>query len=137
MGVEGEFIGHGFQQGLFDGFRCFARSHAGAIGDAENMRVDGHGRLFKNNIEYDIGGFAAYAGKLHEFISAVGHLPVIFIDQNFSHGDDVFGFVVIQADGFDVLFKAVDSESQHFLRRVGDFEQFMRGFVDAGIGSLG
>ena len=40
-----------------------ARRQPGAVADAEQMRVDGDGRLAEGDVEHDIGGLAADAGQ--------------------------------------------------------------------------
>ena len=100
------------------------------------MCVDGHGRVLEIFIEDDIGGFASYAGELDEGVSVFGDLAAVFIDENLRRGDHIFGFGVIQTNGFYMVFQAVNAEGEHFLRRVDDFEQGFCGFVDADICGL-
>lgn len=57
--------------------------------------------------------------------------------QDLRQLDDILGFGVIEADRLHMLFEPGFAEFQHFFRRVGDLEQFCRGFVDADIGRLG
>lgn len=101
------------------------------------MGVDGHCGVFEIFVQYDIGSFAADAGEFHEGFAIFRDLAFMFIDQNLCHGDDVFGLCVVEADGFDVAFKPVQTEAQHFFGGVGDFEQGFCGFVDADICGLG
>ena len=61
MRVLTKFSGYEFQQPVFHSSLSLARRQAGAIADAENMRVDGHCRLAEGDVEHDIRGLAADA----------------------------------------------------------------------------
>ena len=41
-----------------DGERCLAGRQAGAVGDAEDVRVDRHRRFAEGDVENDVGGLA-------------------------------------------------------------------------------
>ncbi len=63
VGVVQEFRGDELQQFLFHFEHVLARCQSGAVGDAEDMRVDGDGRLAEGGVENDIGGLAADTGQ--------------------------------------------------------------------------
>ena len=100
------------------------------------MRVDGDGVLPTRAVEPDIGGFAADAGQGLQLLTRVRNFAPEIIDQFLAEFDDVGGFGVKQADGLDVFFKSRLAEFEHFLRRIGGFEQGGGGLVDADIGRL-
>ena len=49
--------------GAFDRIHVFARGDAGAVSDAEDVRVDGLSRLLPPHVQHNIGGLASYAGQ--------------------------------------------------------------------------
>lgn len=57
MGIQQKFFGHDFHQLVFDGSNRFSLSQTGAVGESENMRVDGNHRVFKHSIQDDVGCF--------------------------------------------------------------------------------
>ena len=59
VGILQELPGHQFQQALFDLERGLALGDAGAVGDPEDVGVDGHGGLAERGIEDDVGGLAS------------------------------------------------------------------------------
>ena len=65
MGVDHPFLGNAFDQLILYLVDVCAGRHAGAVADAEDMRVDRHGRLAKCDVEDYVGGLAPYAGQFH------------------------------------------------------------------------
>ena len=57
------FWNHALQDFL-DGQGCCSHSQSGAVGNAEDMGINGNGRASEGNVENHIGGLAANAGKL-------------------------------------------------------------------------
>ena len=74
MGVEQEILGHKLHQLVFHLDHIFAGGDAGAIADAENMGVDGHGQLAKSSVKHDVGGFAADARQGFQLLLGSGGL---------------------------------------------------------------
>jgi hypothetical protein len=99
--------------------RRLARRQAGAVGDAEDVRVDGHGRLAEGHVEHDIGGLAPDAGQRLQRFAVVPALRRHARRSALRQRDDVLRLVAKQADGLDVLAHRVLAERQHLLRRVG------------------
>lgn len=137
MGVEHEFIGHAFEQVLLDLIDIFARREAGAVGNAEDMCIHGHCGLAEDDVQNNIGGFAPDAGEFDQIFAGLGDFACVITNQDFGHGDDVFGLIVVQADCFDVLFEAIKAQIQHLARGVGDCEEVLCGAVDAFVCGLG
>ena len=65
MGIEGEFGGDGFYQGVLYRFRGFPGGEARAVRDTEDVGIDRHGRLFISHIQYDIRGLSSDTGEFH------------------------------------------------------------------------
>ena len=62
MGVFLEAIGHGLKQCIFNSKYIFSNGNPGAIGNPENMGVNGNGGLPKGGVQDYVGGFAAHPG---------------------------------------------------------------------------
>ena len=120
----------------FDLVGRLAGREAGAIGDAENMRVNGDGRLAERFVEDDIRGLAANAWKSDQGRASVGNLTTELVDQHFRQGDDILRLVAPQTDRLDVVGDARLAEREHFLWRVSDLEQLLGCLVDADICGL-
>ena len=59
------------------------------------------------------------------------NFAVVFLYQVLAQGHNAFGFVIKQADGFNIFLEFVYAEVKYFLRCVGNFKQCFSGFVDA------
>ena len=117
--------------------RRFAAGKAGAVADAEDMRVHREGFGVESDVKNDVGGLAAHAGQRFERRAIVRHLAVILRDQGFRQRDDVLRLGIEQADRLDVLFQAVLTQGHHLFGRLHLGEERARRLVDAGIGRLG
>ena len=60
---------------------CLARREAGAVADAEDVRVDRKGLLAERGVEHDVGGLAADAGQLLELFAGARDLAAMLVDQ--------------------------------------------------------
>ncbi len=65
----------------FDLSDRLARREAGAVADAEDVRVDREGLLAEGGVEHDIGGLAADAGQLLELLAGARDLAAVLVDQ--------------------------------------------------------
>ena len=136
MRAQPEGLRHAlFELGL-DLLGGLALGEAGAVADAQDMRVHREGLLPEPAIEHDIGGLAAHAGQADEILARVGHLAAIFVDQQLAERDHVLGLGIEQADGLDVLLQPVFAQGEHRLRRLDCAEQRAGRLVDADIGCL-
>ncbi|MNF02871.1 hypothetical protein D3C80_2020890 [compost metagenome] len=61
VGIEQVSLGYEFHQPFFYIQHSLARCNTGAVADAENMGVDGHGQLAKCRVEHHVGSLATYA----------------------------------------------------------------------------
>lgn len=107
MGVVHEFFRHDLQEFLFDLIDVFPFRHFHAVGYAEDMCVDGHCWLSEDFVEDDIGGFSANTRQAHKLFAGLRDFAAEFINQDIGHGDNVFGFCVVKANGFNVIFERV------------------------------
>jgi hypothetical protein len=79
--IEDEFFGYDLDKFVFDGTHRFAGGEAGAVGNTEDMRIDGHGGLTEGGVEYHIGRFAPHAGQCFEFGAGCWYFTVVFFEQ--------------------------------------------------------
>ena len=63
MGIQHVVFGYHFHQLVFHRPHGFTLGQAGAVGEAENMGVHRHHRLFKDGVKHHIGCFAADTGQ--------------------------------------------------------------------------
>ena len=136
MRVLFELVGHELDQIAFHHFDCFARCDAGAVGDAEVVRVHRDGRLAEGDIEHHVCGLAADAGQGFEFFARAGHHAAVFFDQQTAGGDDVFRFRFVEADGGDVTGQAGLAQGEYCFRCVGNRIEFFGRRVDPCVGRL-
>ena len=66
-----------------------ARRESGAVRHAEDVRVDGHGRLPERRVEHDVRGLATDAGQRFERLARLRHLAGVELDELPAGRDDV------------------------------------------------
>src|SRR6185436_20106644 len=67
-----EELGRGeLQQSLLYGKDVLAWREAGPVGDAEDVRVDRHGRLAERGVQHDVGGLAPHARQLLQSLAVL------------------------------------------------------------------
>ena len=131
MGVNPEGFRDTTVELLFHIQNGFARSQPGAVADAKDMRIDGECIFAVADVQHHIGGFAPDSRQFDQRFHGVGHLAVMIPDELLGQKVDIFGFAAVKPDGADMLADFLFAQSRHFLRRICDFEQIFRGFVDA------
>lgn len=114
----------------------FARCEPRAVAQAEDMGIDGHGRLAESHIQDDVGRFSPDARKSFECRSIARHLPRMLIDQNLAGGHQMSGLAPIQADRPDVGLQSFNAQLLDFFGGIGDWKQTPGRLVDAHIGGL-
>ena len=137
MAVVHPIGGNAFDQFVFDRLHRFARRHAGAVADAEDMGVDRHRRLAERYVQHNVRGLAPDAGQFHQLFAGFRHDTGEIGDHHLAQCDDVLRLVPVQPDRLDVIAHRRFAQGQHFFRRVGDFEQVLGRPVHADIGRLG
>jgi len=73
---------HGLDEAVLDRARVLARRHAGAVGDAEDMRIDRDRRFAEGDVEHDVGGLAPDARQLLQLLARSRHLAAVLGDQH-------------------------------------------------------
>src|SRR6185312_2558080 len=137
VGVELEFGGGILVQGVFDGARGFAGGEARAVGDAKDVGVDGDLGLAEDDVENDVGGFAADAGERLERVAVGGDFAAVELDQHAAEADQVLGFGVVEADALEVGLHAFLAQRQDGYGGVGDGKELAGRGVDALVGRVG
>lgn len=110
VGIEQVLARHELQQFLLHLQNVLSRCYAGAVGDAEDMRVHRHGQLPEGGVEHHVGGLAANPGQGFEVLAVVGDLAAVLFDEDAAGFDDVLRLAVVEADGLDVLRQPLDAE---------------------------
>src|SRR5580700_10241269 len=136
MGVQPVALRHDFQQLHFDVERGLADRQPGAIANAEDVGVDGDGRLAEGDVEHDVGGLAADARQGFQRLAVVRNFAAVFFNELARKTDDIFGLGAKKADGLDQIAHLGFAELCHLLRRIGEREQSWRRLVDPGVGRL-
>src|SRR3982750_1636782 len=103
MRIMQEFRWNKLKEFLLYHHDVLAGCDCGAVGDAKNMRVDGHGRLSEGNVQNDIGSFPAYSRQLFERFARFRNLPAMLVDKQTARSDNILGLHAVKADAFDVL----------------------------------
>src|ERR1700733_3965755 len=101
MRVLPEFRRDEFQKLVLHGSLRLAAGEARAIGDAEDMRVDGNGGLAECGVEHDVGRFASHPRQRLECLAGLRLLSAVLRDQCGTGGDDVLRLAVEEPDGLD------------------------------------
>src|SRR3982751_887721 len=113
MRVTPEGLRHDLLQLRLDVVDGLARRQAGAVADAEDVRVDRERLLAKRGVEHDVCGLTAYAGKRLELFAGARDLAIILIDQRLAERDHVLRLGVEEADRLDRLAHTLFSELDH------------------------
>jgi hypothetical protein len=82
VGVLEELLGHQPQQAQLHRQRRLALGDARAVGDAEDVRVHGHGGLAEGGVEHHVGGLAADAGQGLQRLAVPRHLAAVLVHQH-------------------------------------------------------
>lgn len=136
VGILPVLPGYEFQQLLFDFQDVFARRQTGAVGYPEYVGIHGDSGVAEGGIENDVGRFPADTRQFFQGFPAFGDPAAVSPGQDMAGLDDVFGFRIVQADGFDVLLQPLCAHPDKLFRRIGHPEQVFRGLVDADIRGL-
>lgn len=137
VGVSTVGSGYVLHKSMFHLQRGFPRGEARAIGNTEDVGIDGNSRFTKGRVQYNVCSFAADSGQGLQRRARTWHAAAMARDQKPRRIENIHGFGVVQADGFDVALKPVKSKPQYGLWGVRDLKQAGRGFVDARIRGLG
>ena len=74
------FLGHDFQQAIFDRAHVLAGREPGAIRDAEDVRVDRDRRMTERGVENHVRGLASDARQRFQRFARFGHFAAVLFD---------------------------------------------------------
>ena len=94
-----------FIERLFHGEHGFARRDSRPVADTEDMGIDGKGLCAESGIHHDICCLTSNAGQRLKRVAIGRDFACMVADQYLGQGNHVFGFVVKQANGFDMRFQ--------------------------------
>src|ERR1700732_1168046 len=118
MRVVPELLRCELDQLALDLFRGLARGQTGAIGDAEDMGVDGDGGLTKGDGQDDGCSLAADARQPGESVMIGRHLACVLGNQLPRQRNHILGLGAKQSDGLNIWNEPRLAELDHGLRRV-------------------
>jgi hypothetical protein len=113
-----------------------AGREAGAVGDPEDVGVDGEGLGPEGAVHHHVGGLASNSGQRLKRVQIGRHLAAVALDQGLRQSDDVLRLGVEQADGADVPLQPLLAECDHRRGRAHRLEKLPGGEVDARVGRL-
>jgi hypothetical protein len=88
----------------------------GAIADSKHVRVHGDGELAERDVQHDVRGLAAHAGKRLQRLARARHFAAVLVEQDLRERDDVLRLAAIEADRADVLLESLDAERRDLSR---------------------
>ena len=136
VGVEGEFGGDVVFNRALDRDDIFAHRHAGAVAEAQDMRVHSLRGMLVPHVQNHVRRLSPHAGQRLHRRARGRDLAAILVDQLLAEFDDVLGFVPVQADRFDMLNQTLLAQRDHLFGRVGDGKKGRRRPVHPLIGRL-
>ena len=98
MSVQQKAVRDDAHESIFDLARRFAGRDGEAVGDAEDMGVDGQRRLAEDGVEHHIGGLAANTGQGLQLLTVARRLTAVPFDDGARKSDDVLGLGPIEPD---------------------------------------
>lgn len=137
VGVSTVGSGYVLHKSMFHFQWGFPRCEARAIGNTEDVGIDGNSGFTKGRVQYDVRSFAADSGQGLQRRACAWHAAAMAVDQKPRRIENIHGFGVVKPDSFDVALKPVKSKSHYSLWGVRHLEQTGRGLVDARIRGLG
>lgn len=137
MSVLEECLRDQAEQFLLDLQGCLARGQARAVGDSKDMGIHRQGGMTKSGVEDDIGGFAPHARQCLQGGPVRWNLPAVTLQQESAGFEDTGGLGVKETQCPDVGSKAILTQIQHGLGRIGHREKACRRLVDTLIRGLG
>ena len=136
MGVQQKPVRDDAHKPVLDLARRFARRDGEAVGEAEDVGVDGQRRLAEDGVEHHIRGLAANPGQRLQRLAVARRLAAVPFDDGARERDDVPGLGPIEPDRLDEFGEPLLAERRHLFRRVGEGEQRRRRPVHARVRRL-
>ena len=119
MCVMSEFPGRELDQRIFHFSRGLPRRDPRAVGDAEDVSVDGYCRLAEDCVQDHVRSFATHSRKFFECLARARHFAPVFVGNRRRGRDHVLRLGLPQADRADVFRESVDAEFRNGLAEYG------------------
>ncbi len=125
-----------FQELQLNSERRLSFGQSNTVADPKDVRVHGHGGFIECDIEDHIRSFSTHTRQGLKEFSGSWHAAVVLSDQYLTRLKQVAGLAFVKSNGFNVFFKALKPQIQHFLGCVGDSKQVLGCFIDPNVGRL-
>ena len=126
-----------FHEDGLDFFWVGLAGEAEAGGEARDVGVDDDADVLAEGVaEDDVGGFAADAGELDEFVHGLRDVSAMLVDEEPAAGADVFGLGAVEADGAEVVLEGGGIGLGVVARGAVFFEEGGGDFIDLHVGAL-
>ena len=122
MRIAQQFRRAALDQAFFHCARGLARRQAGAVPQAEDMRIHRHGILPKGHIQHDIGSLAPNTWQGFQGSSVIRHLPAMAFHKLRGKRRHIARFGLPQPDGADEGPDAFRPQRGHGSGGGGGFE---------------
>ncbi|HEX2444322.1 MAG TPA: hypothetical protein VHJ77_10295 [Vicinamibacterales bacterium] len=121
---------------LLDDDRIVRIRDADAVGDAQDMTIDGEPRHAQRVTQDDVGGLAADAGEFDELLHARRNLAPMLLDERDRHAGERLRFHPEEAGGLNLGLELRRGCPGQRARVRVSFEERRRDLVDALVGAL-
>jgi hypothetical protein len=121
---------------LFDDYGIVRFRDTDAVGDAQNMTIDGEARHAQRVAQDDIGGLAPDTGELDEILHARRDFAVVLLHERARHSGERLRFHPEEAGGLNL---GLELRCRRLRQRAGvriSREERRRDLVDALVGAL-
>lgn len=95
MGVLKVGAGNHLEKLFFDFVGRFPFGESRAVGDAEDVGVDGERRMTEGDVEHHVRGFASDARKGHQGVAVFGDLAAVYRKEPFAETEDVLDLAAV------------------------------------------
>jgi hypothetical protein len=103
MRIAAERLGRDLVQPKFDFERVLARCKAGAVADAEDVRIDGERLFAERSVQHHVGRLTAYAWQALQLFASARDLGRVIANQCLAERDYVLRLRVEQPNCLDLV----------------------------------
>lgn len=107
-----------------------------AVTYSEDMRVDSHGGLMKDDTQNHVGGLASYTGQTGQVLNGGGYFSSIFVMEHGGHPHQMTCLVVRVGDTADVIIDYLGCGMGHSLGIGVVVQQTWSDHVHPAVGTL-